>query len=421
MLTAARSTVAVVDAHDGEAGAPRSFRRRLAIALAAIVALAAGVFTALALAPEGDNPSALDAFYVPPAPLVDGAPGAVLRSARIAGAPQGATAYRILYLSRDHAGRPAALSALVFVPAAVAPADGRNIVALAHGTVGVAQRCAPSRGRGFFAHVDGLARFVRAGYAVVVPDLEGLGTPGTHTYLVGEPSAHATLDAVRATGRFAAADASERFVVWGVGQGGHTAIFTAQEAASYAPELELAGVAAGAPIANLARLLDAGAGTPAGDVMAAYMLSTWSRIHPQLDLGAVVTASSRATVGRIAALCVPLDHDRIGPALGSVDPKLAYRSEAPWNADPWKGLLARNTPGATPISVPLIITQGARDSFVRPSATARFARYLCGLGATLEYRPSRGVAHADLGEKTAPYVSNWIASRFAGETARSTC
>ncbi len=409
-----------MDAHDGEAGAPRSFRRPLGIALA-IVAVAAGALAASALLPEQDEPSALDAFYAPPARLPDEPPGAVLRSARISGAPAAATAYRILYASRDHGGRAAALSALLFVPAATAPAGGRNVVAIAHGTVGVARGCAPSRGRGFFARADGLARFVRAGYAVVVPDLEGLGTSGTHTYLAGEASARATLDAVRAMRRFAPAQASERVVVWGVGQGGHTAIFAGQEAASYAPELELAGIAAGAPMANLGRLIEASAGTTAGDVLAAYMLSTWTRLYPELKLAAIVTAPSIARVERVAALCLPLDHDRIGSALGGRDTRLAYRDRAPWTAQPWKRLLARNTPGAKAISAPLIITQGARDAFVRPSSSARFARYLCGLGATLEYRPSRGVAHGDVGEKTAPYVAKWIAGRFAGETARSTC
>lgn len=424
LLTAVPSTVACVDAHDGEAGAPRPLRRRLRVALAVLVVLAAGAFTALALTPDPSDRSALDDFYEPPDPLPDGPPGTVVRSARITGAPDGATAYRILYLSRDHAGRPAALSALVFVSSRAAPADGRNVVALAHGTVGVARGCGPSRGRGFFDDADGLGRFVRAGYVVVVPDLEGLGTPGTpgtHTYLIGEASAHATLDAVRAARRFAPAQASERFVTWGVGQGGHTAIFTGQEAASYAPELELAGVAAGAPLANIGRLIEASAGTRAGAVAAAYMLSTWSRIYPQLDLAAIVTAPARTTVDQVAGLCVPVDHDRIGAALGNRDVTLTYRDRAPWSTEPWRGLLARNTPGAKPISVPLIITQGAGDGFVRPSATARFARYLCGLGATLEYRPSRGVAHRDLGEKTAPYVSNWIAGRFAGDAARSTC
>jgi alpha-beta hydrolase superfamily lysophospholipase len=410
-----------VDVHDGEAAGPRSFRRRPGIAIAGIVVLAAGALTAQALLSDGDERPAQDPFYAQPSSLSGAAAGDILRSERVAGAPDGATAYRILYRSRDHSGRPIALSALLFVSTRTAPPNGRNVVALAHGTVGIAQDCAVSRGRGFFAHVDGLARFLRAGYAVVVPDLEGLGTSGTHTYLVGTASAHATLDAVRATRRFAAAAASDRFVVWGVGQGGHTALFTGQEAASYAPELELAGVAAGAPMANLARLVEASAGTPAGDVVAAYMLSIWSRIDPRLRVGEIVTAPARATVERVARLCVPVDHGRIGRALGTRDVTLAYRARAPWRTAPWKDLLARNSPGAKPIAAPLIVTQGTRDGLVRPRLTARYVRYLCGLGATVEYRPSRRVAHGDLGRKTAPYVSKWIARRFAGDTARSTC
>ncbi|MDP8968688.1 MAG: lipase family protein [Actinomycetota bacterium] len=412
-----------MDARDGEAAAPASSwrRRRPAIALAAFVALAAVLAAVLALRSGSDSTSAADAFYEPPDPLPDGPPGAILRSVPVADPPPRSTAYRILYRSRGHSGRPVALSALLFVPRRPAPSNGRNVVALAHGTVGVAQHCAVSRGRAFFDDVDGLARFVRAGHAVVVPDLEGLGTPGTHPYLVGQANARATLDAVRATQRFEAAGASERFVVWGVGQGGHTALFTGQEAGSHAPELELAGVAAGAPMANLGRLLQTTAGTPAGDVVAAYMLSSWRRLYPQLRLDEIVTPSGRATIGQVSELCLPVDHGRIGPLLGDREVDLDYRARAPWNRAPWSKLLARNSPGAKPISVPVIITQGLDDAFVRPTSTARFVRYLCGRGGTVQYRPSRDVAHADLGEKTAPYVSKWIARRFAGEAARSTC
>ncbi|HEV2785828.1 MAG TPA: lipase family protein, partial [Solirubrobacteraceae bacterium] len=297
----------------------------------------------------------------------------------------------------------------------------RSIVAVAHGTVGVARECAVSRGRGFVDDVDGLRRFIRAGHAVVVPDGEGLGTAGTHPYLVGDVTARTMLDAVRATRRFAAADASQRFAVWGVGQGGHTALFTGQVARAYAPELELAGVAAAAPMANLGRLVEATAATPAGDVMASYMLATWSVVYPQLDLAAVVGEPGRETIEQLSELCVPIDHDRIGPALGDREVKLEYRSRRPWTDGPWRELLARNAPGSAMIAAPVIITQGRDDTFVRPRATARFVRYLCAQGATVQYRPSRGVSHSDVGEKTAPYVSKWIAGRFAGRTARSTC
>lgn len=406
-------------ADDRDASPQSLWRRRLSVALAAVVAFTA--VAAVALLSDAGSPSADDAFYDPPDPLPDGPPGAIVRSAAIDRPPENSRAYRMLYRSRSVGGGAVALSALLFVPLGPAPANGRNVVALAHGTVGVADRCAVSRGRGFLDRLDGLARFIRAGYAVVVPDFEGLGTAGPHPYLVGEAAAHATLDAVRATQRFAAAGASNRFVVWGVGQGGHAALFTGQQARSYAPELELAGVAAAAPIANLRRLIEARAGTTAGGVLAAYVLSTWNRVYPQLRLQEIVTAPARETIAKVSKLCVPLDHARVGPALEGQPAALEYRTRQPWNAAPWKDLLARNSPGATAIPVPVVITQGADDAFVRPTSTARFVRYLCGQGTTLEYRLSRGVGHADVGEKTAPYVSRWIVRRFAGEPARSTC
>jgi alpha-beta hydrolase superfamily lysophospholipase len=413
-----------VTAREGEAATPRSFRRwrALAIALAVIGLVAATVATVRALQSKQAAPSADAAFYTPPDPLPEGPPGGLLRSERVAGdAPANIRAYRLLYRSRGHNDRPVAMSALLFVPRRAAPSNGRNVIALAHGTVGVAPRCGISRDDSFFGHVDGLRRFIRAGYAVVVPDYEGLGADGTHPYLVGDATARAMLDAVRATRRFDGANASERFVAWGVGQGGHAALFTAQEASAYAPELELAGVAAGAPYANVGRLVDATAGTPAGDILAGYILSSWREAYPQLRIGQILTPPGRETLKRVSALCVPVDHAPIGPALGDRDPKLEYRSKAPWRTGQWSELLARNSAGLKTISVPVIITQGTRDAFVRPRATARFVRYLCSQGATVQYRPSAGVAHRDLGEKTAPYVSKWIGGRFAGETARTTC
>ena len=399
----------------------RSFWRRLAIVLAALGAIAGIAVAVLALLDNAKGTSEAETFYEPPDPLPPGPAGTVVRAITVARPPAGTRAYRLLYLSQGHSGSPVALSALLFVPLRPAPSNGRSIVAFAHGTVGVAQGCAVSGDRGFFDHVEGLARFVRAGYAVVVPDYEGLGTSGPHPYLVGETTAHAILDAVRATRRFNPARASERFAVWGVGQGGHAALFTAEEAGSYAPELDLAGVAAGAPLANLGRLIEASAGTPAGDVLVAYMLSSWSRVYPQLALEEILTAPARATAEELAELCVPLDHAPIGEALGDQQTALAFTTRRPWNSEPWKELLARNAPGGSPIAVPVIITQGREDAFVRPRATERFVRYLCGQGATVQYRSSSGVAHRDLGEKTAPYVSNWIAGRFRGDRARSSC
>lgn len=363
----------------------------------------------------------VDGFYAQPDPLPDGPPGAVLRSEPIARPPAGSKAFRILYRSRSYSGAAVALSALLFVPTRPAAVDGRSVVALTHGTVGVASSCAVSGGRTFFSDVDGLARFMRAGYAVVVPDYEGLGTRGPHPYLVGEATAHATLDAVRATRAFDPAGASERFIVWGIGQGGHAALFSGQEASAYAPELELAGVATAAPVANIGRLLAVNRDTTFGRVVAAYTLASWSRVYPQVKLDTIVDAATRERIDALSKRCVPADHSPVKEALGDLDLKLGYRTKDPWAAEPLRSLLARNAPGARPIPVPVIVTQGTADRLVRPGLTARFVRYLCREGVTVQYRPSRAVAHTDVGEKTAPYVSKWIVGRFAGEPARSTC
>jgi Secretory lipase len=407
-----------VNAHD----APRrSFRRRRrsTIALALIGGLAA-IAIAVLLGGGGES-QAVDAFYEQPDPLPPGGPGTIVRSELLTQPPPGSKAFRILYLSRGHAGRTVALSALLFVPLQPAQPSGRDIVALTHGTVGVARRCAVSIGRAFFAHVDGLIRFMRAGHAVVVPDYEGLGTSGPHPFLVGDATARATLDAIRATNRFRPADASLRFAVWGAGQGGHAALFTGQEAGGYAPELELAGVAAAAPATDLRRLLAVNRGTAYGRLLAAYTLATWSEVYPRLHLDDVVTGPARATVERVAERCVAADHAPLRAAPADAPPALGYRARRPWDAQPWKGLLRRNSPGARPIPAPVIVTQGADDRLVRPRLTARFVRRLCRAGTTVQYRTSRAVAHDDVGEKTAPYVSKWILRRFAGERARSSC
>src|SRR5690554_5700565 len=84
------------------------------------------------------------AFYqVTPSDLA-GAPGTLVRTEPIA-APAGASsAYRILYRSRDQQGQPVLVSGVAAIPATPVAKDGRPVVSWAHGTTGVATRCAPS-------------------------------------------------------------------------------------------------------------------------------------------------------------------------------------------------------------------------------------------------------------------------------------
>ncbi len=75
-------------------------------------------------------------------------------------------------------------------------------------------------------------------------------------YLVGVLAARNTIDIVRAAGHLAAAHASTNYVVWGHSEGGQTAMFGLAIGGTYAPELHLKGVVAGAPPSQFQDIYD---------------------------------------------------------------------------------------------------------------------------------------------------------------------
>src|ERR1700691_5428534 len=202
-------------------------------------------------------------------------PGTLISAEAMPGAPEGARAYRMLYWSTGLDGRPVEVSGVVIAPRGPSPAGGRPVVAWAHPTTGVVSRCAPSLARVFFASIQGLRAMLVRGYVVAATDYPGLGTPEIHPYLVGTSEAHAVLDSVRAAKQIPEAAAGARFAVWGHSQGGQAALFTGIEAARYAPELKLVGVAAAAPATDLAALMSDDLCGGGGDNSNGMTLLSW--------------------------------------------------------------------------------------------------------------------------------------------------
>jgi hypothetical protein len=120
------------------------------------------------------------------------------------------TIWRILYHSRDRLGRDVAVSGFAIVPDAPLPAGARRLVyAWAHGLIGQADRCAPSR------HIrDNLPPYggqqLEAGAVLTATDYDGLGTPGEPTALVGVALGHAVLDSIPAASQLPAVGHWER-------------------------------------------------------------------------------------------------------------------------------------------------------------------------------------------------------------------
>lgn len=198
--------------------------------------------------------SAADAFYTWADP-VPPMPGKLLRSEALTPQQSLASAglnLRILYSSTDGLDNltPVAVSGALFVPKGPAPAGGWPLMAWAHGTVGSADRCAPSLNQRSPRDTRYLNHWLEQGYAIVATDYQGLGTPGLHPYGLTRPLAYGVLDSIRAVGA-APVNVSRRAVVFGQSQGGRAAFATAVMAKDYAPDVELVGVVAtGTPYAS---------------------------------------------------------------------------------------------------------------------------------------------------------------------------
>lgn len=195
---------------------PKTATRWLRPALATLTTLMLG---AAALAPtspaqagvfsKDPNGDVARPFYYNSVTL-DGTPGKLLRQeAAVSGintlgiskiGPY--KAQRILYSSKNRTGKDIAVSGIVIEPKRAWSGKGqRPIIAYAPGTQGISDDCAPSwniaNSIGDYEQLF-FKSFLAKGYAVVVTDYEGLGTPGAHTYMDRVSQGHAVLDSARA-------------------------------------------------------------------------------------------------------------------------------------------------------------------------------------------------------------------------------
>ncbi len=254
--------------------------------------------------------------------------GGLIRSEPMDGAPDGASAYRVLYRSEGLHGEPIAVSGVVIVPAGPAPADGRLIVAWAHPTTGIVSKCAPSLARVLFSSIQGLHAMLQHNYVVAATDYPGLGTAGPHPYLVGVSEGRAVLDSVRVARTVPGAGNGKRFAVWGHSQGGQAALFTGILAHRYAPELQLVGVAAASPATELGTLLSDDMDTSGGRNITAMTLWSWSQVY-DAPMTNAVTPAAIPVIDRLAGECIERFFDvliRRGPSR-ALDPKLSEGGE----------------------------------------------------------------------------------------------
>lgn len=381
---------------------------------------AASFLVAGCLAAAQPATAQMSAFYAAtPAELAAGPAGSLIRAEELRG-PWGSKAYRILYRSTGLNGEIVPVSGILVVPTAAAPARGHPVVAWAHPTTGVADKCAPSlMNSEVFQTIQGVDLMVQRGYVVVATDYPGLGTEGQHPYLVGVSEGRAVLDSVRAARQFAGA--SNRFAVWGHSQGGHAALWTGEIAAEYAPDLAIVGVAAAAPASLLGKLFDDDLGTTSGEGLTALTLWAWHNLY-SIPLGSVVDASDVKSVEAIGGECLSGFTDFVTDvaAIGHIASGDFMHAD-PVKTQPWAGIIIANTPGKKAAGAPVFIAQGSADVVVDPPVTTEFATLLCNQGTPVKFHEVPDATHTIIAHVSAAAAVEWIAARFAGEPPPTNC
>ncbi|MFV5442050.1 lipase family protein [Acinetobacter oleivorans] len=149
-------------------------------------------------------------------------------------------------------GKTATATALVLFPKATQPKDGYRVVVWEHGTVGVGDGCAPSKNT-INPRFKILAEtLLAAGYVIVAPDYEGLGTSGVHPYLNLSSEAKSALAAVKAVKEHYGAQLKGDWMSIGQSQGGHASLGTAEFANT---DASYKGAVAGAPASSLGTII----------------------------------------------------------------------------------------------------------------------------------------------------------------------
>ncbi|NJD31733.1 MAG: hypothetical protein FIB04_07595 [Gammaproteobacteria bacterium] len=394
---------------------PRRPRYDRAAAHWLAIAVLACMGATSARAIQGFDPNAkpvpdfeLTPFYDAGLDFADKAPGTILKSERIA-APAGANAWRIMYVSRTWDDRLVPVTGIVVAPEG-RPDSPRPILSWLHGTTGGARVAAPSLApnpaqdlvqRSESAPIDYgvpyLPDFLARGYVVVATDYYGLGGPGVHQYMVGSTAARNGLDIARAARRLADAHAGANLVTFGWSQGGHAALFTGEEQATYAPEFRHRGVVAIAPGST--------AGVRFINIPHAYVLMR----------------------GYQAAYYVPLDGftdegRKLIDVAGEVSIVGVYRASlqypGPFFVGDWnpamKAALALNVPCNRRSAAPILVVHGAADDVQPAASTREMLPRAERNGDTIDVSWYPGEGHRSVIAAARAEILRWCADRIEG-------
>lgn len=397
----------------------RPVARPVATALTLAFALLVGSianadFAAAAPVPEPAD----DAFYVPPAGYEVAAPGTILRTRSVSvtglGVPIPVRSTQALVRSTDAQGDPMAIVTTVMVPKS--PYRGaRPLLSYQPAIDSLGDQCQPSHTlqTGTEKELPLLALGLAKGWAVVVTDYQG----PRHSFGAGRLEGQATLDGIRAAEQLPGtglAGTATPVGLWGYSGGGLASGWAAELQPTYAPELDVKGVAAGGMPSDLTaagRLIDGG---PAAGLFLAAAVGV-SREYPEIL--PVFNEAGRQLIQDIGDKCLAEE------VIGYPFRRLADYSDSP---DPLsepvvRGVLAHNKMGTRGPTAPVYLYHSLFDELI-PYASAREIRSTwCSKGTKVQFHTSYLSEHNILALSGGPAAVAYLSARFSGLRAPTNC
>ncbi|MBU3701302.1 MAG: hypothetical protein FGM58_04550, partial [Acidimicrobiia bacterium] len=213
--------------------------------------------------------------------------------------------------------------------------------------------------------------------------------------------------------------AGTTYAVWGHSQGGHASLFTADEIADYGRGLQLVGVAAAAPAAELAALVNLQWQNYVSWVIGSEVIDLWPEFYPQLSASQVATPLAIQQSPALSAVCITSNVTALLQQFGSVLTQ-PFFSVNPTTVPAWLAEFQANTPQPTK-GIPVYVAQGLQDDVVLPSTTALLATQWCSQGAELTVQWYPTATHFTVPSIAAPDAMAWLSNVFAAQSPGSTC
>jgi hypothetical protein len=390
-------------------------------------ALGSGVSLAATTTPV---PPQDDPFYQPPAGYGSAAPGTILRSrtvqlAAFATLPQDVRAWQLLYRTTNYEGQPEATVTTVLLPDGTAP---RGLLSYQVAEDAVAPQCAMSYVLREGAGLDGaisqaeillIDAAVAQGFAVSVPDYEG---PDGDFGAAGQPG-YAILDGIRAAEQFAPLGLpgqSTAVGIWGYSGGSLASGWAAQVQPTYAPELNLRGVAVGGFVTNIDQAFTQINGGEASGLIVA-VLDGVARTVPALAaaLDTYLTPAGRAELANGASQCAAADvveYPFVNVSNLLTIPLAQFLALPSVNA----ALNGLNLGGSAP-TAPMFVYHAVNDELIPIAGTDATVNNYCAHGTSVTYTRDELSEHVSLAVIGAPAALSWLTQRLTGGPAPGGC